>query len=206
SFSEISSSQPPLLETVPMDAYGLQLVSVETWGLIWGFLSLGFIIGGLMIAKWGLGKNPLRALFLTNILIWAICSIFTIQSSIILLIIGMLIYTSVVPYIEASEQTIMQKLVPLERQGRVFGFAQSVEQAASPLTAFLIGPLAQFIFIPLMSDGGAGADLIGYWYGTGADRGLALVFTIAGLLGLMTTLIAMASRFYKQLSKAYLES
>jgi DHA3 family multidrug efflux protein-like MFS transporter len=42
------------------------------------------------------------------------------------------------PYAEAAEQTILQKVVPFERQGRVFGFAQSVEQSASPLTAFFI--------------------------------------------------------------------
>lgn len=64
------------------------------------------------------------------------------------------------PFIEASEQTIIQKVVPTERQGRVFGFAQSVEQAASPLTAFLIGPIAQLIFIPFMTTG-QGAELIG---------------------------------------------
>ena len=38
----------------------------------------------------------------------------------------------------AAEQTVLQRVVPFERQGRVFGFAQSVEQAASPLTAFLV--------------------------------------------------------------------
>ena len=42
---------------------------------------------------------------------------------------------------------------PIERQGRVFGFAQSVELAASPLTAFLIGPITQLIFIPFMTTG-----------------------------------------------------
>ena len=62
-----------------------------------------------------------------------------------------------VPYAEAAEQTILQKVVPYERQGRVFGFAQSVEQAASPLTAFLIGPLTQFVFIPFMTDGAGAA-------------------------------------------------
>jgi MFS transporter, DHA3 family, multidrug efflux protein len=29
-----------------MDAYGLLLVSVQAWGILWGFLSLGFIVGG----------------------------------------------------------------------------------------------------------------------------------------------------------------
>ncbi len=123
-----------------MDPYGLSLVSVEVWGLLWGMLSLGFIFGGLAIARWGLGRNPLRAMFSANITIWAICSVMTIQPSIALLMVGMFIYLCVVPYIEAAEQTIIQKVVPPERQGRVFGFAQSMEQAASPLTALLIGP------------------------------------------------------------------
>ena len=32
-----------------MDAYGLSLVSVQAWGLLWGVLSAGVIIGGLMV-------------------------------------------------------------------------------------------------------------------------------------------------------------
>lgn len=185
-----------------MDAYGLSLVSVEIWGLIWGFLSTAFIIGGLVIAKWGLGKNPLRALFIANIVIWSICCVFTLNSSIILLTAGMFIYLCVVPYIEAAEHTIIQKVVPPERQGRVFGFAQSVEQSASPLTAFAIGPIAQFIFIPFMTTG-AGVQLIGSWFGTGSDRGIALVFTITGILGLIMTITALKSKYYKELSKSY---
>ncbi len=186
-----------------MDAYGLSLVSVQVWGLLWGVLSTGFIIGGLIIAKVGLGKNPVRALLLTNVILWTVSIIFPLQASIILLAGGMFIYMCLVPYAEASEQTILQKVVPFERQGRVFGFAQSVEQSASPLTAFLIGPIAQFIFIPFMTDGW-GAKNIGSWFGVGPDRGMALVFIIAAVIGLIATIIAFNSRQYKLLSSRYL--
>ncbi len=185
-----------------MDAYGLSLVSVQTWGWLWGGLSCAFIIGGAIIAKFGLGKNPLRSMFLANLVIWSVSSVFTIYPSIILLGVGMFIYLAVVPFIQAAEFTIIQKVVPVDRQGRVFGFAQSVEQAASPLTAFAIGPLAQFVFIPFMTTG-AGVDLIGGWFGTGADRGIALVFTLAGMIGLCTTIWAMKSKYYTLLSKHY---
>lgn len=186
-----------------MDAYGLSMVSVQVWGLLWGLLSTGFIVGGLIIAKKGLGKNPLRSLFMANLVIWSVSAVFTLYPSIIILSVGMFIYLVVVPFIEASEHTIIQKVVPQDRLGRVFGFSQSVEQAASPLTAFLIGPLTQFFFIPFMTTG-AGARLIGGWFGTGADRGIALVFTMTGLLGLGLTIIAMNSRFSHQLTKRYL--
>jgi MFS transporter, DHA3 family, multidrug efflux protein len=188
-----------------MDAYGLSLVSVEVWGYLFAVISLGFIVGGLFISIKGLGKNPLVAMFAANIIIWIISAVFTIQPSIILLAVGMFIYISVVPFIEAAEQTILQQVVPQERQGRVFGFAHSVEQSASPLTTFLIGPIAETIFIPFMTTG-AGVGLIGGWFGTGADRGIALVFTVTGIIGLILTLFAMNTKFYKQLSNAYINS
>ena len=68
--------------------------------------------------------------------------------------------------------------------------------AASPLTAFLISPVAQFVAIPFMTTG-AGVDLIGGWFGTGPDRGLALVFTVTGLIGLAVTLVALRTRHYR---------
>jgi MFS transporter, DHA3 family, multidrug efflux protein len=185
-----------------MDAYGLLLVSVQVWGALWGFLSLGFIVGGLIVARRGLGPKPLRTLFRVNIVTWTICIFFAIQSSIVLLTIGMFVWLCLIPVVEAAEQTILQKVVPPERQGRVFGFAQSVEQAASPITAFLIGPIAQLLFIPFMTTG-AGVELLGPWFGTGTDRGIALLFMVAGSLGLIATLLAMRSFSYKALSEMY---
>ena len=185
-----------------MDAYGLLLVSVQVWGLLWGFLSLGFIVGGLVVARRGLGRSPLRSLFIGNIVLWTICIFFTIQSSIILMAVGMFLYLCLIPMVEAAEQTILQRVIPPERQGRVFGFTQSIEQAASPITAFMIGPIAQFIFIPFMTTG-AGTDLIGGWFGSGTDRGIALLFSVAGLVGLTVTLLAMRSSAYRNLSQNY---
>jgi MFS transporter, DHA3 family, multidrug efflux protein len=185
-----------------MDPYGLSLVSVQAWGLLWGLLSAGVIIGGLLITRTGVGANPVRTLLLVNLVLWTVCIVFPLKSSIVLLVITLLPFMLVMPYAEAAEQTILQRVVPYERQGRVFGFAQSVEQAASPLTAFLVAPLTQFVMIPFMTDG-AGARWIGPWFGTGPDRGMALVFIATGVIGLVVTLLALASRPYRQLSEAY---
>ena len=45
-----------------MDAYGLSLMPVQQWGLLWAFVSCAFILSGLLIARTGLGSNPLRTL------------------------------------------------------------------------------------------------------------------------------------------------
>ena len=185
-----------------IDPYGLSLVSVQTWGFLWGFISLAMIGGGLVVAKFGLGPAPLRVLLGGNLIAWTVCAVFTAQSSIVLLGAGMVIWMFLMPSIEASEQTVLQRLIPFERQGRVFGFAQLVENAASPITAFLMAPLAEAVFMPLMTDG-AGADAIGSWFGTGEERGLALLFTLAGILGVINTLLVWRSRSFHRLQASW---
>jgi DHA3 family multidrug efflux protein-like MFS transporter len=128
--------------------------------------------------------------------------IFPLRNSIGLLAICMALFMMAMPFIEAAEQTVLQRLVPFERQGRVFGFQQTVEQSVSPIMAFLIGPLAQWVFMPFMTTG-KGVDWIGGWFGTGENRGIALVFVVSGVIGLTLTTLALASRYYRDLSASY---
>ncbi len=185
-----------------MDPYGLTLMSVEAWGFLIAFTSLGFIVGGIFVARRGLGVNPVRTLLLANVVMWSVTIVFPIRSEILPLAIGFFVYLFLAPVAEASEQTVIQKVVPFQEQGRVFGFAQTLETAASPITAFLIGPIAHFWVIPSMTDG-ALADSIGSWFGTGPERGMALIFIVAGIIGLLVTLLALRSRQYRTLSSRY---
>jgi len=185
-----------------MDPYGLTLFSVEMWGVVLGVTSIGFIIGGLIVSKFGLGKNPIRTMLAINVFIGVIGMLFAVREWWLLYTIGMLIYMAAVPAVEAAEQTVIQRVVPFERQGRVFGFAQSVEAAAAPITAFMIGPLAQFWIIPYMN-GEQGKSHFGWLLGNGEARGIALVFFFAGLISIVVAVLALASRSYKLLSAYY---
>jgi DHA3 family multidrug efflux protein-like MFS transporter len=189
---------------VLIDPYGLELMSVKAYGIFWGVLSSGFVVGGLLITKFGLGKSPVRNLFLINSVLWINSIIFPMKSSIILFALGIIVWTILVPFIEATEQTIIQKVVPAKRQGRVFGFAQSIESAASPVTGFIIAPIAQFIAIPYMTTGN-GVNTIGTWFGTGPDRGMALIFIAAAIIGLIVTNICRYSNQFKKLEKHFQE-
>lgn len=188
-----------------MDAYGLSIVSVQTWGILWGCLSFAFIIGGLIVSKKWVWKNPVYTLVSLNMITWFVCIFFTMNTSIIFFVIGIVTWMILMPIIEASENTIVQKVIPYDRQGRVIGFAQSIESAASPLTTFMVGPIAQFVTIPFMTTG-AGITLIGWWFGTGDARGMALIFCCAGLIGFIVSVIARFSPPVKRLAKAFEES
>lgn len=188
-----------------MDPYGLTLFSVEMWGIVLGVTGTGFIIGGLVIAKKGLGKNPLKTLLIVNICVSIVGMLFTIREFWLLYAVGIFLYMCLIPAAEAAEQTVIQRVVPFKRQGRVFGFAQSIEAASSPITALAIGPIAQFWIIPYMS-GDQGKSHFGWLLGSGEMRGIALVFFFTGLLLLIATLLAFGSRAYRMLSAFYAKS
>ena len=185
-----------------MDPYGLTLFSVEWWGIVLGVTSSGFIIGGIIISKYGLGKNPLRTLLLVNVAIGILGMTFTIREFWWLYAIGIFVFMCLIPAVEAAEQTIIQRVVPFKRQGRVFGFAQSVEAAASPITAFMIGPIAQFGIIPYMNSL-EGKQTLGWLLGSGQARGIALVFLLPGIIGIAVALWAFTTRSYRVLTEYY---
>jgi DHA3 family multidrug efflux protein-like MFS transporter len=185
-----------------MDPYGLTLFPVEIWGIVLGVTSTGFIIGGMIVAKKGLGKNPVKTMLLVNVGVALLGGVFVIREWWWLYALGILVFMCLMPIAEAAEQTIIQKVVPLKRQGRVFGLAQAVESASSPISAFIIGPIAQFGLIPFMNSQ-TGKDAFGWLVGTGQARGIALVFIAASLIMLIVVLYAFTTRAYRNLSQAY---
>ncbi|MBD3947711.1 MFS transporter [Nocardioides ganghwensis] len=185
-----------------MDPYGLTLFSVELWGIVLGVTGLGFVVGGGLVARFGLGANPVRTLLLVNLGIAVLGMTFTLREWAWLYVLGLFAFMAIIPAAEASEQTILQRVVPYRTQGRVFGFAQSVEVAASPISAFMIGPIAEFALIPYM-ESAEGRETWRWLLGDGDARGIALVFLGAGAIMFVTVLVALVSAPYRRLSEAY---
>ncbi|MBH1980172.1 MFS transporter [Candidatus Saccharibacteria bacterium] len=188
-----------------MDPYGLTLFSVEWWGVVLGITSTGFILGGLIVAKFGLGKNPVRTMLLVNIGIALLGMTFAIREWWLLYVIGIWLFMVIMPIAEAAEQTIIQRVVPLKRQGRVFGLAQAIESASTPISAFMIGPIAEFMIIPYMRTP-EGQAAFKWLLGEGEARGIALVFVLASLVMLVIVAVAFMSKPYKKLSAYYAKS
>ncbi|WP_336713728.1 MFS transporter [Arthrobacter sp. USHLN218] len=188
-----------------MDPYGLELFPVELWGTYFALGATGFIVGGALIGKFGLGRNPLRSMLLAVIVMGVVGAVFTLREWAWLYIAGIWLYMVLVPFVEAAEQTVIQRVVPLERQGRVFGFAMAFESAAAPITAFLVAPLAQVWIIPYArsAEGAAGlAPLLG----EGTSRGIALVFLAAGIMMIAAALLAFLTPVYRRVSATYAEA
>lgn len=185
-----------------MDPYGLELLEVQWWGVVFGVAATGFIVGGAIVAKFGLGRNPIRTMLILVAGMGVLGSLFTLRDWWLLFAIGIWLYMTLIPGVEAAEQTVIQRVVPYRSQGRVFGFAQAFESAAAPVTAFMIAPIAEFFIIPYM-ESDAGREGWSWLLGEGQARGIALVFFFAGIVMVVIALLAFTTRSYRRISASF---
>lgn len=185
-----------------MDPYGLTLFPVEIWGVVLGVTATGIIIGGGIVAKFGLGRNPLRTMLLLVACTGVVGAVFALREIWWLYALGIWIFMMLMPAIEAAEQSVIQQVVPYETQGRVFGFAMTFEAAAAPITAFIVAPLAEFWIIPYMETR-QGSQRWEWLLGEGDARGIALVFLVSGIASILLGVAALCTRSYRKLSSTY---
>lgn len=188
-----------------LDPYGLEMFSVEMWGVMFGVASTGFIVGGICVAKWGLGTNPIRTMLMLVVLLGVLGVVFTLREWAWLFIGGIWVFMALMPAVEAAEQTVIQRVVPFETQGRVFGLAMTFEAAAAPITSLLVAPIAEFWVVPYMR-ADAGQTRWGWLLGEGSGRGIALIFVFTGIAMIALAFAAFATRSYRQLSHSFAQT
>lgn len=185
-----------------LDPYGLTMFSVEVWGILFGVAGTGILIGGGLVAKWGLGRNPVRTMLILVAALGIVGALFTLREWSWLFIVGIWVFMLMMPAIEAAEQTVIQRVVPYEKQGRVFGLAMTFEAAAAPITTLLVAPLAEFWVVPFM-EGAEGQARWGWLLGEGESRGIALIFVWAGAITTVFALLALLTPTYRQLVRSF---
>jgi len=185
-----------------LDPYGLNMFSVEVWGLVFGLAGTGFIVGGAIVAKWGLGKNPVRTMLLLVTGLGVLGAALCLREWPWLFIGGIWIFMVMMPAIEATEQTVIQRVVPFEKQGRVFGLAMTFEAAAAPITSLIIAPIAEVWVVPYMETG-TGPETWGWLLGTGESRGIALIFVWTGVITAALAALALLTPTYRTLVASF---
>jgi hypothetical protein len=104
-----------------------------------------------------------------------------------LVVAGIVLMMGTHPTAGGSSQSIWQSKVPPNLQGRVFAIRQVSAIAASPVAFLLAGTLADRYFEPLMEDGGG---ILGRVLGSAPGRGIGLMFVLAGVLVMVTAVVA----------------
>lgn len=168
----------------------LNFGSSEELGLILSISGCGMLLGSLFMSFWGGPKRRIYVILVFVALQGLLLCLGGLQASVKLAALGAFGYLFAYPIIVSCNQTIWQRKVPMELQGRVFAGQQMVERSLSIFAYLVAGPLVDQILEPMLAPGGLLANSIGQIIGVGPGRGIGLLFILVGILNIVATLFA----------------
>jgi len=96
----------------------------------------------------------------------------------------------IVPLAGAFSQAIWMAKVEPDIQGRVFAVRSTVSSAAIPISLLAVGPLADRVFVPLMT----GTSTFGLWlqgiFGSGEASACGMFFAAVGVFVIVSSAVA----------------
>ena len=156
-------------------------------GTVLSISGAGMLVGSILMSIWGGPQRRVHGV-LGGIALGAVSIILAgLQPSALLLTATAFVFVFTIPIVAVSSQAIWQSKVAADIQGRVFAIRGMIAMSATPLAYLIAGPLADFVFQPLLKDANAPlASSVGQIIGYGPGRGIALMYIIFGLLTLVS--------------------
>lgn len=170
----------------------LHLTTTENIGLIISIAGGGMFVGSLIMSAWGGPKRRIQGVLVSETIKGLGIILIGLCPEAWLVALGAVVAHFTIPFSAASNQAIWQVKIPLEMQGRVFAIRQMVSRSIMPLAFLLAGPLADRLFEPLMRSPQGFFKMVGLLVGTGAGRGMGLLFS---LMGAVIAFVAMTGMF-----------
>ena len=166
----------------------LSFTSADKLGLIMTIAGLGMLIGSLLVTAFGNIQWKAYAVFGAYTLLGTAVVVAGLLPSIVLISSALFLAFFALPAVMSFSQAIMQSKVDPKIQGRVIGLRMFMNTLAFAAAYLLGGTLADRLFEPLMAETGFLAASVGSIIGTGPGRGMGLMFTIMGILAILTAL------------------
>jgi DHA3 family macrolide efflux protein-like MFS transporter len=170
----------------------LSFSTASVLGAIHAAGSAGMLAGSLLMSAWGGPPRKMNGVFAFIGLFSLGFFLMGLGESAVLVGLGMFVLLFSLPLAAGCSQVIWMSKVEPEVQGRVFAVRRMLADLISPIAYLVAGPLADQIFGPLMAEGGGLAGTVGSVIGVGAERGIGLMFILAGVLMLVVTVAAYA--------------
>ncbi|HSM56988.1 MAG TPA: MFS transporter [Candidatus Sulfomarinibacteraceae bacterium] len=155
-------------------------------------LGLGGVAGAVLVSVWGGPRRKIHGVLLGIAASFMLGDLLLATARVLpLWALAAANGAFFIPLISSCYESIWQMKVPLALQGRVFAARNMMTQALMPAGFLFGGVMADYVFEPALSLGGALAPRLGWLVGVGPGAGMALMF-----LGSATVAIVMCLAAY----------
>ena len=161
-------------------------------GFVMTGVGVAMLAGSVVMSAWGGPERLVGPMIGMLAVVGVLLSLSGVQPSIWWAGGAVFAMMLMIPVVNGISQTLWQRKVEADIQGRVFSTRRMIASIASPVAFVLAGPLADGVFEPLLVEEGPLASTVGEIIGVGVGRGSALLLILAGLGVTVTALIALS--------------
>ncbi|HEY0737518.1 MAG TPA: MFS transporter [Herpetosiphonaceae bacterium] len=167
----------------------LKFTTAAALGSVMAISGAGFLVGSLIMSAWGGPQRKIYGVLGFGLLFGLSILLTGVYESTVLIAVAAFATMLWVPLINGSSAGIWHVKVAPDVQGRVFATRMMIAWSATPLSYILAGPLTDYVFEPLLLEGGALSGSVGQIVGVGAGRGIGLLFIALGLLTALAAVV-----------------
>ena len=170
-------------------AFMLSFGTETTLGMSLTIGSTGMLAGSILASTWADAEHKVRGILIASLVLGVMMMTMGWTSSLVIIVGSMWVGMFVVPIASAMSNAIWMLKVEPDVQGRVFAVRGMLAQMTSPLALLVAGPLADRVFVPLMTESSGLGDFLQSVMGTGVQHGYGLFFVAMGLFLIVSVLI-----------------
>ncbi len=162
-------------------AYMLSIGSELTLGTAMTVGSTGMIVGSIVASVMKPVERRVRGFVIASAVLGVMLGTVAVTATWVVIVASIWIAMFALPIGMAMSQSIWMSKVEPDVQGRVFSARSMIAQATIPFAYLLVGPLADTVFVPLMTGTSAVGEFLQGIFGSGEARGYAMFFLTLGV-------------------------
>ena len=176
----------------------LSFTDAKTLSIMLTIAALGMVVSSLYLGMREIKGNKIKILSL-SVLISGIGMVgFGAKENVFLITLSGFVFFMTLPFMNSIADYLIRVNIPNSLQGRVFGIIGTISQLGYVFAYGLSGFLVDYLFRPMLVEGGALASSVGRIIGIGSGRGIGLYIILEGfILMVLAVLLANNNALHK---------
>lgn len=171
-------------------AYLLSFTSEATMGTVLSLGSSGMLVGSIVASAWKVTTGRVRGIVAASLVLGVMLLTIGLSQWAVVIVVSLFGGMLVVPIASALSQSIWMSKVEPDVQGRVFAVRAMIGQFTQPIALLLVGPLAEYVFLPLFSEDTSSGGVLESVFGTGDAAAYGAMFFCIGVYTIAMTVLS----------------
>ncbi|MBR5345804.1 MAG: MFS transporter [Clostridia bacterium] len=167
-------------------------------GAVESAIACGILVGSLLVTGMKPVRNRLKQIFWTTAVVFSGNLFLSLSLQPWVWCVSSFGSYAMAAVMNANMTVLMRERVPIEMQGRVFSAESTLKNGSIPLGLLLGGFLADHVAEPFMANDSPLQRFLVPFFGDGKGSGIALIFFVVGILGIILSLTRLRKQMYRE--------